>query len=280
MALLPVKDITEYKRVKEALRYRFEQERTGDQDLFRERSKIFQPLINTQQQTAKAIKDGQDASAIAVSNALQPFTRELQRRNDRVDMLAEQPFYQQELPAITPMSPEFMTVDLDAGLNETDRENLEDMSFELPNAVFKKKAIEETLDKIKTTNRSIGQKLGTGQVGQRVEAKEKEVYRSRKKTLETYKQIIEGLEGAKQFVSTPHKTGKGLKNRRGYSRDVDVIYYPNVEELCIKLHRLYAAKQAGNNGLDNNINSILDELLRVHAIDKDEYDILFKRIFL
>ena len=67
MALLPVKDITEYKRVKEALRYRFEQERTGDQDLFREHSKIFQPLINTQQQTVKAIKDGQYANAIAVS---------------------------------------------------------------------------------------------------------------------------------------------------------------------------------------------------------------------
>ena len=64
-------------------------------------------------------------------------------------MLAEQPFYQQELPAITPMSPEFMTVDLDAGLNETDRENLEDMSFELPNAVFKKKKLKKLSTKLK-----------------------------------------------------------------------------------------------------------------------------------
>ena len=46
-------------------------------------------------------------------------------------MLAEQLFYHQELPpalsGITPISPEFMRVDLDAGLNETDRENIEDM---------------------------------------------------------------------------------------------------------------------------------------------------------
>src|SRR5579863_1541538 len=175
MPLQPVKDITEYKRVKEALRERFETERTGDQDLFREQSKIFQPLIDTQQQTAKAIKDGQNLNSTAISNALLPLTKELQRRNDQVDMLAEQPFFQQELPAITPMSPEFMKVDLDAGLNETDRENLEDMEFDLPSRVFKNKLIEETLEKIKTENRSIGHKLGTGSVGQKVNEKEKKV---------------------------------------------------------------------------------------------------------
>jgi len=274
MPLHPVKDINEYKRVKEALRDRFEVERTGDQDLFREQSKIFQPLINTQEQAAKAIKNGQDINAAAVSNALLPFTRELQRRNEQVDLLTEQPFYRQELQAITPASPEFMKVDLDAGLNETDRENLQDMGFELPSLVFKNKTIEETLKNIKTENRSIGQKLGKGPVGQKAEAKEKEVYRSQKKTLDIYKQMIDGLEGAKQFVSTPKKTGKGC--RAGGS---DVIYYPNVEELCIKLQKLIAAKQAGNNGVNNSINSILDELLRVHAIDKNEYNNLYKNIF-
>ena len=85
------------------------------------------------------------------------------------------------------------------------------MGFELPSLVFKNKIIEETLENIKTENRSIGQKLGKGPVGQKVEAKEKDIYRSQKKTLDVYKQIIDGLDGAKQFVSTPKKTGKGLK---------------------------------------------------------------------
>ena len=115
--IVPVKNINEYKRVKESLRNRFESERTGDQNLFREQIKILQPLINTQQQTVKAIKDGQDVNATSVSNALILFTRGLQRRNDQVGMLAEQPFYHQELPAITPISPEFMRVDSDAGLS-------------------------------------------------------------------------------------------------------------------------------------------------------------------
>ncbi len=275
MTLQPVKDINEYKRIKESLRGRFEAERTGDEDLFREQTKILQPLIHTQQQTVKAIKDGQDVNATAVGNALLPLTREMQKRNDQVDLLAAQPFYNQELPAIkTDSTPQYMNINLDVGLNETDKGNLQDMSFELPSEVFKNKSIEDTLEKIKIENRSIGQKLGKGPVAQKTKEKEKEVYASRKKTLEVYKQMIEGLEGATQFVSTPKKAGKGLKNKI-----VDVIYYPNVEELCNKLAHLNAAKQAGNNGVHNNINSILDELLRVKAIDKDEYDNLYKNIF-
>ena len=298
MTLQPVKDLSEYKRIKEALRDRFEAERTGDQDLFREQSKIFRPLINTQQQTVKAIKNSENTNATTLANALVPFTRELQKRNEQVDMLTEQPFYQQELPApenlalVTPgglsssiLSPEIMNVDLDAGLNETDKENLEDMSFELPSKVFKNKVIEETLEKIKIENRSIGQKLGKGPAGQKVDAKEKAVYHSQRQTLEKYKQIINSLEGAKQFVSTPKKAGKGLEVRGrtgGKARgnpQTDVIYYHNMEDLCHRLSQLHAAKQAGNNGLDNSINSILDELLRIKAINKDEYDILHKNLF-
>ena len=252
MTLQPVKDISEYKRLKETLKDRFENERTGDQDLFREQTKILQPLINTQQQTVKAIKDSQDASSTAITNALLPVVRELERR-EQADSLMEQPFYREELPAIAPISPDIVKIDLDANLNEIDRENLYNMSFELPSVVFKNKTVEETLEKIKTENRSIGQKLGKAA---KLKPHKTEAYSSRKNTLETYKQIIEGLQGAKQFVSTPKKRGKGLKNKI-----VDAIYYPSVDDLCVKLIELKAAKKAGNTGLDNTINSILDELL-------------------
>src|SRR5271165_2817902 len=100
MSLHPVKDISEYKRLKDVLRDRFENERTGDQDLFREQTKKFQPLIDTQQQTVKAIKDSQDVNSTAISNALLPVVRELERRERADDLLTEQPFYREELPAI------------------------------------------------------------------------------------------------------------------------------------------------------------------------------------
>ena len=100
------------------------------------------------------------------------------------------------------------------------------------------------------------------------------MYHSRKETLKTYKEIIEGLQGARQFVSTPKKKGKGLKNKID-----DAIYYSSVEDLCTKLAELHAAKQAGNTGLDNKINSILDELLKIKAINKNDYDALYSRFF-
>ena len=270
MTLQPVKDMAEYKRVKDALRDRFENERTGDQDLFREQTKNFQPLINTQQQTIKAIKDSQEVNSTAISNALLPVVRELERR-EQVDSLMEQPFYPEELPAIAQASPDILKVDLDGKLNKTDLENLEDMSFDLPSVVFKNKTVEETLEKIKTENKSIGQKTGKAS---KLDAREIQIYTSRKETLATYREIIKGLQGAKQFVSTPKKKGKGLKNE-----PIDAIYYHSVEDLCTKLAELQAAKQAGNTGLDNNIKSILNELLKIKAINKNDYDALYSSIF-
>jgi hypothetical protein len=247
----PIKNITEYRRIKESLRDRFDTERTGDQYLFREQSKIFQPLI-------KPLISSQN---ITPTNDITALTKELQRRNDQVD---QQSFYLDPLPSIMPQaSSPVIKIDLDADLNQTDLENLQDMSLELPSVVFNNKQIEDTLDRIKTENRSIGQKLGKSQ---KITDKEKLIYTSRKKTLDNYRQKIQGLEGARQFV------GKGLKK-------IEVIYYPSIDDLCSKLAESCAAKQAGNNGLDNRINSILDELMRVNAISKNEYDNLYKNIF-
>src|SRR5271155_2680630 len=163
MTLQPVKDISEYKRLKETLKDRFENERTGDQDLFREQTKILQPLINTQQQTVKAIKDTQDASSTAISNALVPLVRELERR-EQVDSLMQQPFYGEELLAIAQASPDTVKIDLDANLDKTDLENLEDMSFELPSIILKNKTVKETLEKkLKQNTEVFGRNLESTQ---------------------------------------------------------------------------------------------------------------------
>jgi hypothetical protein len=252
--LQPVKNLNEYKRIKEALRERFETERTGDQNLFREQSKILQPLIkpliSTQEQTVKAIQDNRF------------LARDVQRR----PALMDEPIGEADLVlGVAPEvgSSEVIKVDLDSDLNETDKRNLQDMNFDMPSVVFTNKKIEATIAKIKTENRRIGQKLGRGSDATE---QEKEKYESYKKTLKIYRQKIEGLEGAKQFV------GKGLKKS-------DVLFYSSVDDLCTRLLQLYSAKQAGNTGLDNIINSILDELSKVNAISKDEYDNLYKSIF-
>ena len=78
---------------------------------------------------------------------------------------------------------------------------------------------------------------------------------------------------SKTSVSNAVATGKGIKN------SADVIYYNSVDDLCSRLELLCAAKRAGNTGLNNNINSILDELLHKNVIDKSEYNNLFSQIF-
>lgn len=257
MALHPIKDIKEYKRLKESLKARFESEKTGEQNLFEEQTKMLQPLIDVQKDTSKKQE-----------TALLPLTQELQRRNAALQLP------QQEIPAILPApgtpKTETIQVDLDRNLDESDKENLQNMSLDLPGEVYSKNTIGKTLDSIKKQNRRIGQILGSGPAGKNASTPEKIVAESEKQTLKIYKEILENIAGATQFVSTPKKTGKGV---------VDVVYYSNVEQICKKLHLLCAAKQAGNTGVDNNINAILDELLKVKAISNDEYENLHNKIF-
>ena len=96
---------------------------------------------------------------------------------------------------------------------------------------------------------------------------------SRKKTLNVYREKIEGLVEASKFVSTPKKKGLGLK------KVTDVIYYSSPDDLCSRLAELCVVKQAGNNGVDNDINAILDELLQKNVINKTEYNSLYNKIF-
>jgi hypothetical protein len=260
MPIQPLKDIDEYKRIKENLRNRFDAERTGDQNLLTEQTKLLQPLINTQEQTVQAIRGNKDLNVL---------TKELQRRNDQFDLLSEQPFYRYEidpgLPALEASKPANIEINLDSGLTEIDRKNLRTMHFKLPSEVFEQKKTEEVLDKIKTANRTIGQHLGKSSAATK---QQKEIYESHFETLKIYKKKILGLEGAQQFV------GKGLKKKKTH----DVILYQSIDDICAKLEQLIAAKKAGNTGLDNNIISILDELLRTKAVSKDEYNELNKNI--
>ena len=264
MSIVPVKSIEEYKRIKENLRSRFETEKTGEQDLFIQQTKALQPLINVNEGSLKALK--------AIENSQNLTNRELQRKNDIQQQYMHQLAAVPSDPFMTPPgAPEpDLETDLDAQLNETDRENLQNMNFELPSVVLKNQNMYIVLDKIKTINRSVGQHIGKNS---KLTEKQKEVYISWSETLVKYKKILEGLEGGNQSIRTPKK-GKGFHAQR-----IDAIYYSSVDDLCQQLRDLVAAKNAGHTGLNNNINSILDELLKIKAIDKEKYNSLYKSIF-
>ena len=125
--LKPVKDLAEYKRIKQALRNEFDKDRTGDQHLFLEQSKLFKPLIEpllaSQEQTIKAIQKSPQMVMPAIMG------------ENEVRMALP--------PMISSSSnnTESIKIDLDSGLNDIDIQHLEDMNFDLPSEVFKRKRI-------------------------------------------------------------------------------------------------------------------------------------------
>src|SRR6266496_6656743 len=127
MPIQPIKGMDEFKRLKESLKNRFDSECSGEQVFQREQTKAFEPLINIQKETSKATQDKITSVEEARNNALVPLVQEMQRRNDQIDMLASQPFYQQQqqLPDIPEEEIlEDIRIDLDKNLNDSDIQNL------------------------------------------------------------------------------------------------------------------------------------------------------------
>ena len=57
MTLQPIKDVSEYKRLKLTLRDRFKSEKTGDQTLLEEQTKKYKPLLSSQKELSKTMQD-------------------------------------------------------------------------------------------------------------------------------------------------------------------------------------------------------------------------------
>src|SRR5260221_8198217 len=134
-----------YKEQRDALRRRYEVQKTGDQTLFTEQSKLFKPLIEVQKETSKAIGDRTTTSQEGLSNVLVPLTRELRKRNKQVETLKNLPYYD-----IEDKPQDIFQVNLDAVLlGGTHRKNLQDMILYLRSDVQEKGTIEEVLNSIK-----------------------------------------------------------------------------------------------------------------------------------
>lgn len=244
----------EYSKIRDEAKKYFLAKKTGEQDLFSEQSKLFMPIIQS--------------------------TKDLEKNLISTLSTPEQELSQWTVAHSSPVASPVVRVNLDGELlNDTHRENIQDMSLELPSEVYERNSIEETQKKISKMNRSLGQHL---KAGSKKTEKEKEMYQSQKQTLKIYEKKINALAESKQFEI---KKGEGikvkklvkLKRRRGRPKtNPDVVHYEKPDELIEKLSEYCAGKEAGNNGLDNYINAILDELLGKKVISKDDYDKIFK----
>ena len=295
MPLQPIKSMQEYKRIKEELRNRFDSERSGDQMFQREQTKAFEPLINIQKETSKATQDKIVSSQEARNNELVPLVQEMQRRNDQIDMLVSQPFYQAQIEQpdpiaeSTPVKKSAWRIDVDRHFDESDIQNLKDMSLELPSKIFdvynpqaSQYAYNEVIAKVKTEKNSL--KILKSDKNKKSEREGlTDMYKSRYDTVNKYERRLNEVAASMKLIASdvPQKVGQGLKNKKNKKNKsgVDLIICSSTEELCHELQRYCAAKEAGNTGVDNHINAILDKLLKDKQIDMKEYNDLYKKIF-
>ena len=56
MTRIPIVTDSDYKRVKEATRTMFQNDRSGDQSLYREQEKLFKPITNVEKKTSKSLQ--------------------------------------------------------------------------------------------------------------------------------------------------------------------------------------------------------------------------------
>src|SRR4030088_3635735 len=195
--------IKDYKRQRDELRQRFQDEKTGDQTLFIDQTRLFKPLIETQKESSKAIVKKIVLSQDGLSNALVPFTRELQKRNEQVEALQNLPLYNipleiESIPQSTPQKHPGTFIDLDGTLvlNQTHLETLEDMGLDLPSVVQSKGTYSDTMNKVNHESKKLGQLLRKDRTRDK---KERALYELKKNTLNIYRKKIKGLIETEQF---------------------------------------------------------------------------------
>ena len=165
MPIFPIKDISEYTRMKNVLKDRYEIKKTGDQVLYEDQTKLFKPVIDVQKEVGKYITESN-------SNALVPLRNELKIQNARSLQAIEQ---QQQQQDDDDDGGAIIQIDFDRNLDDTDRDNLSLLELDLPSIVFDNGNIDETLDKIKKINRTNGQILGNTATGKKATPQEKAI---------------------------------------------------------------------------------------------------------
>ena len=130
-------DINEFRNIKSNVKKHYQDQKTGEQNLFQETSKLFKPITESSKESTKQLLTNQQQ---LLTNQ-QQLTDQVNNQNQRIEQvttLQSLPYYGdpqiEDVPQSTPKK-DYIEVDLDKGLNETDKENLQDMSLDLPSEV-------------------------------------------------------------------------------------------------------------------------------------------------
>ena len=125
-------DINRYTKAKNEVKQMFRNEKLGIQQHYSDQEKLFKPIIDTTKETTKNLEQRIVDNRQNLNDIFVPFTNQLMRANDQREAIQAMPFYTSDIPdaSYRESTPKKGTliVNLDNDLDETDRENLQDLS--------------------------------------------------------------------------------------------------------------------------------------------------------
>ena len=205
-------NVKEYEKVKNNVKNMFREQKFGSQQSHLAQTKLFKPITDTTREVTKNLKDKIISDRESFNTMVVPMITELTRANDQREALLQLPYYSTEIPesstiqTSTPKRKDVI-IDLDQDFNETDRENLQDLSLPLPSEVYQSNEIDKYWAEATTQIRRLAQ--FTGKRSKRSDI-EKEMYESKKNTVTKYKQRLKGIMDAEKL---PRVSGTGLKKK-------------------------------------------------------------------
>jgi len=264
-------DPTTYSKVKNEVKEMFRDEKVGKQQTYESQSELFKPIINSTKEVA--LDEKQSLNNIL---ALRDNEQRLALRQAIQDMSGLSDVFTEPKES-TPKAPR---VDLNKGFDQSDFENLQDLSLPFPHEVFSNiDEIPEILKEVKTKIKSLAQEFREDRLTKKSE-REKDMYKSQRNTLDKYKTRLKYIRESKSVVGEgKHCRCKKLVKKkcgRGRPKTNYAIVYNDEKDLCQKLEEYIASYHAGNNGVYNTIITILDELLNKKIIGKDTHDQILK----
>ena len=85
------------------------------------------------------------------------------------------------------------------------------MKLPLPSKVYETNAVEQTLQSVKSHNKSIGQYLGIGPASKGISKDNKKTLESQRTTLLKYRSLLENTESAKKLISVRRTDKKRVR---------------------------------------------------------------------
>ena len=197
-------DSTTYSKVKNEVKNMFRDEKVGKQQTYESQSELFKPIINTTKETMQSIvNEKQNLNNILALRdnqqrlALRDVIQEMSGLSDVFSEPKEStPITQRNVPR----------VDLNRGFDETDIENLQDLSLPLPNEAFTNiDEISEIIREVTQKIKGLAQEFREDRISKKTE-KEKKIYESQRDTLDKYKKRLKYIQESRQVV------GEGRRN--------------------------------------------------------------------